>query len=140
MRLSRVSDGGLDRFAAALDSLATDAPRLLGEAAAEGGEAALASEFAAQKGPEGSPWAKRVPPTGSWPILRKTGRMFGSRTADPGQSEAVFSMASPAEFHQHGTRRMVARPILPSRELPPLWREAIAKAVRARIADRLGAS
>ena len=137
MKLHRSTDGRLEAFAAALSGLAADAPRLLGEAVAEGGEAALTAEFAKEADPAGNPWAKRKTPTGSWPILRKTGRMYGSATARPLPSAAEFTVDTPAEFHQHGTVRMVARPVLPSGTLPEPWRVAIAEAVRERIADRL---
>ena len=136
MKLQRSTDGRLEAFAAALSGLAADAPRLLGEAVAEGGEAAITAEFAKEADPAGNPWAKRKPPTGSWPILRKTGRMYGSATARPLPSAAEFTVDTPAEFHQHGTSRMVARPVLPQ-FMTDLWREAIAEAVRERIADRL---
>ena len=136
MKLHRSTDGRLEAFAAALSGLAADAPRLLGEAVAEGGEAAITAEFAKEADPAGNPWAKRKPPTGSWPILRKTGRMYGSATARPLPSAAEFTVDTPAEFHRHGTSRMVARPVLPQ-FMTDLWREAIAEAVRERIADRL---
>lgn len=137
MKLHHTSDRRLDAFRAALQGLATDAPRLLGEAVAEGGEAAITAEFAKEADPAGNPWARRKPPTGSWPILRKTGRMYGSAMARPLPSAAEFTVATPAEFHQGGTSRMVARELLPKGTLPEPWRVAIAEAVRERIADRL---
>ena len=137
MKLLRSTDGRLGAFSAALSGLAADAPRLLGEAVAEGGTAAITAEFAQEADPAGNPWARRKPPTGSWPILRKTGRMYGSVTARPLPSAAEFTVDTPAEFHQGGTRRMVARPLLPKGKLPEPWRVAIGEAVRERIADRL---
>ena len=137
MKISYSSNGGLEALAAAFDSLAADAPRLLGEAAAEGGGKALAAEFESESDPAGNPWAKRVPPTGSWSILTKSGKMRGSRTAKAFPSAAEFTVDTPAEFHQNGTRRMVARKLLPSRSLPEPWRLAIEKAVHDRIGERL---
>lgn len=137
MKILHSSSGGLEALAAAFDSLAADAPRLLGEAAAEGGTEALAAEFENEADPSGNPWAKRVPPTGSWPILTKTGKMRGSRTAKAFPSAAEFTVNTPAEYHQGGTRRMVARPILPAGSLPEPWRVAIEKAVHERLRERL---
>ncbi len=137
MKLHRSTDRRLDAFRAALQGLATDAPRLLGEAVAEGGEAAITAEFAKEADPAGNPWARRKPPTGSWPILRKTGKMYGSVTARALPSAAEFTVDTPAEFHQGGTSRMVARTVLPKGTLPEPWRVAIGEAVRERIADRL---
>ena len=137
MKLLRSTDGRLGAFSAALSGLAADAPRLLGEAVAEGGTTALDREFLDQADPAGNPWAKRKPPTGSWPILRKTRRMYSSRNAAPVPNGADFTVDTPAEFHQGGTVRMVARELLPKGTLPEPWRVAIAEAVRERIADRL---
>ena len=142
MKLHRSTDGRLEAFAAALSGLAADAPRLLGEAVAEGGEKALAAEFAGEKDPAGNRWARRKQPTGSWAILAKTKNMRDTTTATPLPSAAEFTVETPGEFHQggtknkDGTRRMVARPVLPQ-FMTDLWRVAIAEAVRERIADRL---
>ena len=136
MKLHRSTDGRLEAFAAALSGLAADAPRLLGEAVAEGGEKALAAEFAGEKDPAGNRWARRKQPTGSWAILAKTKNMRDTTTATPLPSAAEFTVETPGEFHQHGTVRMVARPVLPQ-FMTDLWRVAIAEAVRERIADRL---
>lgn len=137
MKLSYSSDGGLSAFAARLDVLAADAPRLLGEAVAEGVEQALAEEFAGEKGPDGSPWAKRIPPTGSWPILRKSGRMYGSRVVRVIPRGSEFTMDAPAQYHQHGTSRMVARPPFPHGSLPEPWRVAIERAALERLGSAL---
>lgn len=143
MKLLRSTDGRLGAFSAALSGLAADAPRLLGEAVAEGGEKALAAEFAGEKDPAGNPWAQRKQPTGSWAILAKTKNMRDTTTATPLLSAADFTVETPGEFHQGGTknpdgsRRMVARKLLPKGTLPEPWRVAIGEAVRERIADRL---
>ena len=67
-------------------------------------------------------WAPRKPPTGNWPILRKTGKMQdGTRMRAP--AVGIFSARMGAfygTFHMTGTRKMVARPWLgiPNRTMP----------------------
>lgn len=57
------------------------------------------------------PWAPRKPPTGSWPILRKTGKMQDTAkfrtTAEPMIFLARVTDYGP--FHQYGTSKMPQR-------------------------------
>ena len=56
-------------------------------------------------------WAPRRPPTGSWPLLNKTGRMFGStsfRASGPMEFYARVGV-SYGKYLQYGTSKMVAR-------------------------------
>ena len=71
---------------------------------------------------EQTKWAPRKPPTGTWPILRKTGRMQDTtriRTPNTGIFTARTS-APYGRFHMTGTSRMVARPWLgiPAQSMP----------------------
>ena len=57
------------------------------------------------------PWAPRKQPTGSWPLLRKTGRMQDTTkfktSADPMKFYAKTTNYGP--YLQYGTSKMVAR-------------------------------
>lgn len=58
------------------------------------------------------PWAPRVQPTGSWPLLKKTGKMFGSTKFKAGMRTFDFSARIGVKyggFHQRGTSKMVQR-------------------------------
>ena len=58
----------------------------------------------------GRPWQARKPPTGSWPILRKTGVMQDTAEIVPWQRGYMVNTTFYGPFHQFGTSRMVARP------------------------------
>ena len=138
MPLRYSSDGGLDAFAARLERGAEAAPSALVDAVAEGATKVLDEEFQSQSNPSGSPWAARVPPTGSWPILHKTGAMEASRTVTPGAGFVDIAYDTPAEFHQRGTSRMVAREILPGGALTPRWQVALDDAAKRKLQELFG--
>jgi hypothetical protein len=140
MPLRYTSDGGLEAFATRLERGAEAAPTALVEALAEGAVKVLDAEFASQSNPSGSPWAARVPPTGSWPILHKTGRMEGSRDVTIGTGFVSIAYDTPAEFHQRGTSRMVARKILPGGEATARWMEALDDAAARKLQELFGGS
>lgn len=57
-------------------------------------------------------WAPRKPPTGSWPLLKKTGKMFNSTKFKAGSRTFDFSArigVNYGGFHQRGTSKMVQR-------------------------------
>lgn len=87
--------------------------------------------FVEQKNPYGEPWAPRRPPTGTWPILQKTGKGLDSLTARVAGNRVVLRIRGYFRFHQGGTRYMVARQIFPtqSRGLGS-WTQPIATAAR----------
>lgn len=87
-----------------------------------------------------SKWAPRVPPTGGWPLLEKTGKMRASRIVRPILAAIRLSYSSPGEYHQRGTPRMVARRILPVLALPPGWSAQIGLARVAWWRKKLGLS
>lgn len=129
MKFSHSSDGGLDAFADRLELVSEEAPRALSEAMAEGIEKAIDAGFAAQSAPDGSPWEARKAPTGSWPILDRNGDMKDTRKATPDESGVDVTFAlEPTIFHQHGTKKMVARPVLPWGKAAPRWTDAMDKA------------
>ena len=64
---------------------------------------------------EGRPdrWDPRVEPTGSWPLLNKTGNLIASLGTDiNGDIVSVTNSASYAGYLNEGTEKMVARPFL----------------------------
>lgn len=56
-------------------------------------------------------WAPRAEPTGSWPLLNKTGKMFGSTKFKSGKDPMSFlaKTVDYGKFHQSGTSRMPQR-------------------------------
>jgi len=64
---------------------------------------------------EGRPdrWDPRVEPTGSWPLLNKTGNLIASLGTDiNGDIVSVTNSASYAGYLNEGTEKMVARPFM----------------------------
>ena len=58
-----------------------------------------------------NPWKPRKPPTGSWPILRKTGKMQDTTVIKPGRTPMTFNAQTVfyGPFMQYGTRTVPAR-------------------------------
>ena len=69
--------------------------------------------WSGQKDPvTGSPWAPRKQPTGSWPILKKSGKMLGSTKFKAPSQPMMFSAKTGVnygKFHQQGTSKMPQR-------------------------------
>ncbi len=82
---------------------------------------------------EGEPWAPRKRRY-YHPILEKTRKTRHSLKSRVIGTNVVTSVSTKyAKFHQTGTRKMAARPIFPTTELPPVW----AARIRKTIADHL---
>jgi phage gpG-like protein len=82
---------------------------------------------------EGEPWAPRKRRY-YHPILEKTRKTRYSLKSRAIGTNVVTSVSTKyAKFHQTGTRKMAARPIFPTAELPPVW----AARVRKTITDHL---
>lgn len=63
--------------------------------------------------PDGQPWAPWSPDYQGNSLLNLTGRMRGSFQAQVGAKTLHVENTAPyAKYHQHGTRKMPARPIL----------------------------
>ena len=69
--------------------------------------------WSAQKDPvTGSPWAPRKQPTGSWPLLKKSGKMLGSTKFKAPSAPMLFKAKTGVDygkFHQEGTSKMPQR-------------------------------
>jgi hypothetical protein len=101
-------------------------------------ERLIAEGFERERAPTGNKWASRVLPTGSWPLLRLSRRMFGSFLVKVSGSRIQVSNSAVSEqgrpyplFHQRGTRKMAARKMVPDRGLPSRWRSQLNKAVKS---------
>jgi len=91
--------------------------------------------------PYGNPWASlKTPRFGAGPLV-KTGRMQGGlRRKVIGDGFTLRTPARYATYHQTGTRKMVARPIFPTGELPDAWLSAFDRIAEEAINRALSAS
>jgi len=93
----------------------------------------LEKQFVAGESAAGERWANKV--DGSPSHLQKTTKMRRSKRV-AGVGGIKVSLDKPAGFHQGGTKKMVARPIVPvGNELPPNWDKAIRGAAREVLAE-----
>lgn len=102
----------------------------------------LERQFDSGTTPDGSPMAPLAASTVAQgrtpPPLTKTRKMRNSATASPIQGVRV-KIAKPAGFHQSGTGRMPARPMVPTgSRLPKRWKSAVSDAAMAVIRERFG--
>lgn len=96
-------------------------------------KALIGQQFAAQTDAYGRPWAQHEPATverwGAHAILNLTGALADVDVKPlAGAGIGITLGAKYGAFHQVGTARMVARPILPDGPLPDSWRAALAGA------------
>lgn len=76
---------------------------------------------------EGVPWAPRKRAY-FHPMLEKSGRTRRSLRSRASGTNVVTSVTTPyARFHQTGTRKMAARPIFPTADMPAVWRARLQK-------------
>lgn len=93
-------------------------------------EILIDERFEARADPSGARWEARKPPTGTWPLLEKSGRMRKSyHVTATAAGVSVANTVPYAGFHQTGTGNMVARKVLPDAGLPQVWRDRIDEAV-----------
>jgi phage gpG-like protein len=106
------------------------APKLLDAIGLQVGEEFLGlvqDGFREQRNPFGHAWPPKKRPDGRAILVGRTTRLRRSwhleRTA-----RGVITIASAVvytPYHQHGTRRMPARKMVPDDELPPAWNAAL---------------
>jgi hypothetical protein len=114
-------------------------PSRASKQAAENISSVIQEQFDAGVDAYGEPWAPLAPST----LAKKTGPGILDETSAMRDSIEVSPMAGAgikividdekAIFHQTGTTRMPARPILPTGEMPDTWERAIADAVEESI-------
>lgn len=92
-------------------------------------------QFAEGHDPYGRAWAPLKPSTLARgrrpPPLTDRGKMRGGVQVRPMPGaglEISFADPVPAIFHQYGTRKMVARPLLPRGTFPATWARALERA------------
>ena len=102
----------------------------------------LQKEYVQGTDPYGKSWAPLKPSTLKKgrrpPPLTDTGKLkSGTRALPlPGAGVAVVVGAPYGAYHQTGTERMAARPILPDRGMPPKWREIVTRVASKAIAKK----
>ncbi len=119
----------LSNISARMDRARAEASRRVAAAIT----AVIDREFATGTDPRGVPWAplkkstlargRRPPP------LTDTGKMRASVVVSGGSLDV--SIASPAGFHQSGTRYMRARPIVPTGPGAAKWVAAVNAAIQS---------
>lgn len=117
----------LGKLIANLDELANHG----GDAVAAKLEPAIKQVVEAQydqgKGPDGEKWADKA--DGSPSNLQKSGAMRSGSQVIAGVKGVSVRIPKPGGFHQGGTSRMPARPLVPDGDqLPPEWERAAQEA------------
>jgi hypothetical protein len=126
----------LERLIANLETLASDGADDASAAAASAVEKVVEAEYTEGKGPDGKRWADKADGTASH--LQKTGAMRSATQVVPGVKGVSVRIPKPGGFHQGGTSRMPARPLVPEGEpLPPSWEQPVAAAVKDAFAKAL---
>ena len=120
-------DRQLDELRVFFERLPAVKKRLLNAAAAEA-LTQVKLGFRGSKAPNGAPWKPLKVRDGR--PLRDTGRLGNSFTVKiSGQLVTLGTNVVYARFHQFGTPRIPARPMLPLSGLTPSWNKAITRAV-----------
>lgn len=120
---------GLNEFVQRLQRIgAGEINARIGAAVADAAKQECLAGFDQQRDPYGVPWAQRKS-GGYWPLLNKTGAGKASLTAVPFGDMVRMSIRGYFQYHQEGTRYMVARRPFPeqSRGLGT-WREPAERA------------
>lgn len=94
--------------------------------------------FEKEQAPSGRAWARLKSRSGR--ILQDTGRLRSSfhRKNVSSVSVTIGPGVSYATFHQSGTKRMVARPMVPEGSLPAKWKIRINRVAQEVMADAFG--
>ena len=98
----------------------------------------IAEGFSKEQAPNGAPWAPLKQRRGK--ILQDTGRMRASfhRKTIGGDRVTIGPAVKYAAFHQSGTVRMVARPMVPDGGLPAKWQARLNEAAEDVLKDMFG--
>lgn len=121
----------LNQLSETLGELAT-VPSRAARGAATRINSLLGDQFAGAHDPDGDPWDELLESTkrrkgGDSRILIRSGTTKEETYARPTGSAGIEIVSTAAaQFHQTGTKHMVARPILPAGdELPEAWEDVI---------------
>ena len=129
MRITRKSNGGLERLIARLERVAKGAHRRpVAEAVGKAAVQMVNYGFAAGQAPSGAAWQETE--AGNAPLIGETRELSTSAEYEPSDSGVkIIVKDDKAGFHQGGTSRGIpARPMLPEGELPGPWRGPIEEA------------
>jgi hypothetical protein len=131
----------LDRLIAKVGQVGQAGPKVA-QAIAPKISALIKDEFSEGSDPAGKPWASLRPATlksgRHAPPLTATGEMRSSVRVTADGWTIRIRIASPARYHQFGTRRMASRPIVPAFGLPERWKRVIEETVREVVAREMG--
>jgi hypothetical protein len=128
---------GLDELVAKLERLATKGYDDAKAEAERAVQSIVDAQYQAGIGPSGEPWADKVDGTASF--LRKSGEMARESKAIRGVSGIDVKIPSPGGFHQSGTKKMQARPLVPDEgTLPTSWEQPIEEAVTRVLSKAIG--
>ena len=133
---------GLDAVIANLGELQS-VPSRAAKAIAMRLTAELNDEFTGEHDPYRRAWAPLLPQTvkrkgGDARILRRTDALSVETVALPASGAGIeITSLEYGQFHQTGTRHMVARPVLPGgSELPKAWQDIIEEEIDAAFRKR----
>lgn len=121
---NKKSAGRINSWAKAIKGLGTEQQLLmLSKSLAQASKSNISFGFRAESDPYGDKWAPRASGETSKALLVDTGRLKRSWTSTVRSSGfKIRSAVEYAKHHQFGTRRMVARKMVPdSGALPPEW-------------------
>lgn len=91
-------------------------------------ESLILANWNAGRTPYGGSWAPKK--DGSSSRLYDTGEMQSSLSVTPTNTGVVVKIDTPFEYHQYGTSKMPARPLLPTDGgVPGDWRDIVQQAV-----------
>lgn len=107
-----------------LETLASKGAEVVAEKLEPKLQAVLEAEYEQGRGPDGQTWAP-LKADGSASHLQESGAMRAGTQVVRGVKGVSVRVPKPGGFHQDGTSRMTARPLVPSGDtLPESWAKA----------------
>jgi hypothetical protein len=127
----------LAHLIAGLGSLGESGTEVVSTELAPAVQELLDNQYSEGRGPDGKTWAP-LKANGRPSHLQDTTDMSANTRALRGVRGVDVRAPSPAGFHQDGTSRMEARPLVPDGEmLPPEWEAALSETASAVIVQQL---
>lgn len=100
--------------------------------------AELKDGFISKRDPYGRPWRPQKRHYGN-PLMRRSGALMGSISGNANGVSFTVKYGTPyGGYHQGGTRRMVARQIIPDRDIPDKWRVWLREIAAKKLSEHLG--